>query len=131
MTSANHAAARFPSLTEILALGLPLLAVVGMAIFLLDGLPKGKEDANYARARDDIRAIRSVLLLSPKTPDTTSGLAYLAASGQLPFLPKDPWGRDYQYRNPGAAYAYELFSLGPDGQESQDDIVAWNLYGGR
>ncbi|MDR1889613.1 MAG: type II secretion system protein GspG [Zoogloeaceae bacterium] len=130
MTASPKKPSRLPSLAETIALSLPLLAVVGMAIFLLGGLPKG-EDARYTRARDDIRAIRSVLLVSPKMPDTQSGLAALVESGQLPFLPQDPWGRDYQYRNPGSAYSYELFSLGPDGEESQDDIVVWNLYGGR
>jgi general secretion pathway protein G len=113
-----------------LAIVLPLAAAIGMGVFLISGLPKG-DDARYTRARDDIRAIRSVLLFSPAMPDTQSGLQALVDSGELSFLPQDPWGRSYQYRNPGTAYAYELFSLGPDGVESKDDVIAWNLYGGR
>lgn len=121
---------RLPSLAEVLSLGLPLAAAVGMGYFLLAGLPQG-EDSRYTRARDDIRAIRSVLLFSPEMPDTQRGLGYLVDSGQLDHLPQDPWGRPYQFRNPGTEYVYELFSLGPDGEESQDDVIAWNLYGGR
>ena len=121
---------RLPSLVEILALVLPVVAAAALGYTLVSGLPKG-EDARYARARDDIRAIRSVMLLESGLPATDPGLQWLVDSGQLPFLPLDPWGRPYQYRNPGKEYAYELFSLGPDGVESQDDVIAWNLYGGR
>jgi general secretion pathway protein G len=129
MTAATTVS-RFPSLAELLALVLPLAAAVAMAAWLVGGLPRG-EDANYARARDDIRALRSLLLTGPHMPDTASGLRYLVDSGQISALPVDPWGRPYQYRNPGKEYAYELFSLGPDGVESKDDVIAWNLYGGR
>ncbi|MDR2093105.1 MAG: type II secretion system protein GspG [Azoarcus sp.] len=127
----SRRAARFPSLTEILAIALPVIAAAVMGVYLVSGLPKG-EDANYARARDDIRALRSVLLLSPQgMPGTEAGLRALVDRKEIPFLPQDPWGRPYQYRNPGKEYAYELFSLGPDGVESKDDVIAWNLYGGR
>ena len=42
-------------------------------------------------------------------------------------LPEDPWGRPYQYRYPGThnKMSYDLFSFGPDGQESDDDIRNW------
>ena len=41
--------------------------------------------------------------------------------------PKDPWGNDYVYACPGLHNKddYDLFSYGPDGIESQDDIVNW------
>ncbi|MDR0634917.1 MAG: type II secretion system protein GspG [Azoarcus sp.] len=122
---------RFPSLTEMLALVLPVAAAASIGVYLVSGLPDD-EDARYARARDDIRALRSLLLFSPGAmPGTEAGLRELVDSGQIPFLPQDPWGRPYQYRNPGTEYAWELFSLGPDGVESKDDVIAWNLYGGR
>ncbi|MDR0702508.1 MAG: type II secretion system protein GspG [Azoarcus sp.] len=127
----SRRAARFPSLVETLALVLPAVAAIAMGARLIAGLPNG-EDANYARARDDIRALRSVMLLSSHgMPDTETGLRALVARKEIPFLPQDPWGRPYQYRNPGKEYAYELFSLGPDGVESKDDVIAWNLHGGR
>lgn len=44
-------------------------------------------------------------------------------------LPKDPWGRDYQYRSPGQNGDYDLYSLGADGIEGGDsdnaDITSW------
>ncbi len=47
-----------------------------------------------------------------------------------PYLEKkpiDPWGREYKYKNPGdhRTYDYDLYSLGPDGQESADDVKNW------
>ena len=54
--------------------------------------------------------------------------SYSGAKG--PYLEKktvDPWGRDYQYKNPGThkPYSYDLYSLGKDGIESSDDITNW------
>jgi general secretion pathway protein G len=42
-------------------------------------------------------------------------------------VPTDPWGNDYQYVSPGEKNEgdFDLFSLGPDGVESDDDIVNW------
>jgi len=40
--------------------------------------------------------------------------------------PIDPWGNEYQYRYPSShGMDYDLYSLGPDGAESGDDIVNW------
>ncbi|PTY02230.1 type II secretion system protein GspG [Opitutaceae bacterium EW11] len=42
-------------------------------------------------------------------------------------LPLDPWGRPYHYRCPGIhnINTYDLWSLGPDGELSSDDIANW------
>jgi general secretion pathway protein G len=46
-------------------------------------------------------------------------------------LPNDPWGRPYQYLNPGANGEIDIFSLGADGQPDGDgvnaDIGSWQL----
>jgi len=41
--------------------------------------------------------------------------------------PEDPWGNPYQYRYPGTKNpgSYDLYSLGPDGNPSEDDIGNW------
>ena len=40
---------------------------------------------------------------------------------------KDPWGKQYQYKQPAerSKRGYDLYSLGPDGVESEDDIGNW------
>ncbi len=41
--------------------------------------------------------------------------------------PTDPWGMPYQYRYPGKynTDGFDLYSLGPDRVESDDDIGNW------
>lgn len=121
------------SLLEALAVLLPALAAALVVVVIAGRLPDHSSQQR-ARARDDLRVINAALLSPGRSggmPDTRSGLAVLVREGILPSLPEDPWGRPYQYRQPGQVRAVELFSLGPDGVESHDDIVAWNLYGGR
>jgi len=44
-------------------------------------------------------------------------------------VPKDPWGREYQYEQPGEHGQYDLYSLGADGSPGGEgenaDIVSW------
>lgn len=73
-------------------------------------------------------------------PSTEEGISALvkAPSGKearwkgpyLEEVPLDPWGNSYQYRFPGSkningARGYDIWSLGPDGVESADDIGNW------
>jgi len=46
-------------------------------------------------------------------------------------IPLDPWGNPYRYAFPGTkninkASGYDVWSLGPDGTESADDIGNWD-----
>ncbi|MCF7875335.1 MAG: type II secretion system major pseudopilin GspG [Candidatus Omnitrophica bacterium] len=72
-------------------------------------------------------------------PSTDQGLDALrsepsgsprASNWQGPYLrkkPVDPWGAPYQYRHPSdhQGVDFDLFSYGPDGVESEDDITNW------
>jgi general secretion pathway protein G len=73
-------------------------------------------------------------------PTTEEGLQALMrppagkeANWKGPYLeeiPPDPWKQPYQYRYPGSkningARGYDIWSLGPDGTESADDIGNW------
>lgn len=56
-------------------------------------------------------------------PQPTSWKVYLETE------PIDPWGRSYQYRYPGKynPSSYDVFTLGPDGEEgTADDVGNWN-----
>lgn len=117
-------------LTILAAWLLPLLTAGASSYLILRDHPD-QESERMVRARDDIRAISSALLAGPSLPDTASGLPALVADGRLPHIPDDPWGRPYRYLHPGEYHTWELYSLGADGVVSQDDVVSWNLYGGR
>ena len=51
------------------------------------------------------------------------------AGGYLERLPKDPWGRDYRYLNPGLHGEIDVFSFGADGEAGGDgynaDVGSW------
>lgn len=117
-------------LTILAAWLLPLLTAGASSYLILRDHPD-QESERMVRARDDIRAISSALLAGPPLPGTASGLPALVADGRLPHIPDDPWGRPYRYLHPGEYHTWELYSLGADGVVSQDDVVSWNLYGGR
>ena len=74
----------------------------------------------------------------PTTEEGLNALAKAPASKEKkwkgPYLEKaiepDPWGNEYKYRFPGSkningARGYDVWSLGPDGVESADDIGNW------
>ncbi|MEE8349943.1 MAG: type II secretion system major pseudopilin GspG [Acidobacteriota bacterium] len=72
-------------------------------------------------------------------PNSSQGLQALVEDSGIqnwsgPYLakntvPKDTWGRDYQYRYPGDRGDYDLWSLGADGEEGGEgddaDINSW------
>jgi len=67
------------------------------------------------------------LLIEPI--DAPKPLNWHAANSILSPLPKDPWNRDYLYRNPGVNDLVEVYTLGRDGniggrKGSGQDIVS-------
>ena len=74
------------------------------------------------------QALRLYKLDNKQYPTQAEGLRALALSRQryLEQLPVDPWGRPYQYLNPGNRGEVEVFSSGPDGVAgTEDDIGSW------
>lgn len=106
------------------------------------------DDARIAKARQDIRVLESSLNLYKLDnfyyPTTQQGLEALVkppsgepearnwkSGGYIQSLPKDPWGNEYQYLNPGVRGEIDLFSLGADGRPGGEgaaaDIGNWNV----
>ena len=65
------------------------------------------------------------LITAPPGMDNWNGPYWKADT-----LPKDPWKNDYKYTQPGQHGAYDIVSMGPDGQEGGDgpnrDITSWD-----
>lgn len=88
----------------------------------------GKSEVKTARAQIDAleKALDQYRIDTGRYPTTEQGLAALntrpadAARWDGPYLkravPSDPWGKPYQYRNPGEHGEIDLFSLGRDSQ---------------
>ncbi len=87
------------------------------------GLTAYKLDVgNYPSSEEGLLA----LLKSPAGKESRWKGPYLEETQ----VPLDPWGQPYQYRFPGSrnisgSRGYDIWSLGPDGTESADDIGNW------
>lgn len=128
------------TLIEILLVVAIISALAAMVVPRLTGR---SEKARIATARADIRAniatgLKMYEIDVGAFPTTEEGLnaMFTAPSGEAgsrwsgPYLtskPIDPWGRPYKYKSPGMhnPSGYDLFSLGRDGVESDDDIGNW------
>lgn len=99
------------------------------------------DDARIAKAKQDIRVLESSLNLYKLDnyyfPSTQQGLEALVTApqgepkpknwkpgGYIQKLPKDPWGNDYQYLQPGSKSEFDLFSLGADNKPGGDGADA-------
>ncbi|HSJ48636.1 MAG TPA: type II secretion system major pseudopilin GspG [Gammaproteobacteria bacterium] len=115
-----------------------------MAAILVPRIMDRPEQAQIIKAKQDIRVIESQLNLyrldNFNYPTTDQGLEALVEKpthgaeprnykqgGYLDRLPVDPWGNPYQYLSPGTHSSIDIYSLGPDGVPSDDDIGNWNL----
>ncbi|MGM9513598.1 type II secretion system major pseudopilin GspG [Roseateles sp. DB2] len=115
-----------------------LAAMIGPSV--MDRVGQAKTTA----ARSDISAIMQALKLykldNGRYPTAEQGLSALVqkpSSGPAPSnwktyiekLPKDPWGGDYQYANPGVKGEIDVFSYGadhkPGGEGDDADVGSW------
>lgn len=126
-----------------------VVVIIGILVALLAPRIMDRPDqARVVAARHDIQAIESALKLyrldNGSYPSAEQGLAALVKKpetgnvprnwkpgGYVDRLPKDPWGTDYQYLNPGIHGEIDVFSLGADGKPGGDgydaDVGSWNL----
>jgi general secretion pathway protein G len=76
---------------------------------------------NYPSTAQGLNA----LLVSPDASGNSWRGPYMDVPGNR--VPVDPWKNPYQYRYPGTKNTdgYDVFSFGPDGVESADDIGNW------
>jgi general secretion pathway protein G len=113
-----------------------LAALVGPRIF--PQLGKGKQSAAKAQIELIGQALDQFRLDTGRYPTTQEGLNALATNPGVdkwdgPYLkkglPNDPWGKPYQYTNPGTHYVFDLVSYGrdgvPGGEKEAKDVVNW------
>ena len=118
-----------------------MLVVIIIGILASTVLPRltGRADqARVNRAKTDVTniglAIKLYELDTGNYPSSLTGLHEKPGSGgdgwagpYLEKVPVDPWGKPYQYKNPGShnTTGYDVYSFGKDGTESADDIGNW------
>jgi len=115
-----------------------------LAVFVVPKIMDKPEQARKTQVKQNLRIIEQSLnmykLDNSFYPSTDQGLEALISKpsgspeprgwnkeGYINRMPKDPWGGDYQYLNPGTRGKIDIFSFGPDGTASDDDIGNWDL----
>jgi general secretion pathway protein G len=111
-----------------------VVVILGLlAAIIVPKVMSRPDEARVVAARADIAAINQALKLyrldNTFYPSTEQGLPALVQrpttqpmpanwkeGGYLDRVPKDPWGREYLYLNPGVRAEIDVFSLGADGR---------------
>lgn len=107
-----------------------VIFIIGLlaTVVVINVLPS-QDKAMVQKARADIailsQAMETYRLDNLAYPSAGDGLQSLVAppstrgskstAGYIKKLPNDPWGRPYQYSNPGRSGAFDIYSLGADG----------------
>lgn len=141
----------FPSLRRRLSAGFTLielmvvLVIIGvLAALVVPNVLDRADDARATAAKTDVNNLMQALKLyrldNQRYPAAEQGLQSLVAkptTGPIPSnwksyvdkLPNDPWGRPYQYLNPGIKGEIDVMSFGADGQPGGEgknaDIGSW------
>jgi general secretion pathway protein G len=122
-----------------------VLVIIGLlAALIVPNVLNRADDARVTAARTDITQLMQALKLyrldNQRFPTAEQGLAALAKKPDngpqpnnwkpyLDKLPNDPWGRPYQYLNPGMQAEVDVMSFGADGQaggeDKNADIGSW------
>jgi general secretion pathway protein G len=132
--------AGFTLLEVLIAIAL-LAAIAGLLVSNLDRiLGGGREEVARLFVEETLETpLTAYRVNMGRYPTTEDGLEALlkkpsdeAVNWRGPYVKKinpDPWGTPYQYRYPGEhnESGFDLWSLGPDGVESEDDIGNWTV----
>ena len=122
-----------------------VLVIIGvLAALIVPNVLDRAEEARVTAARTDVNNLMQALKLykldNQRYPTSEQGLQALVTKptvGAIPpnwkpyldKLPNDPWGRSYQYANPGLKGPIDIYSFGADGViggEGKDaEIGSW------
>ena len=129
----------------LIELMLVIVIIGSLAAMVVPRLTSRLKSSQVDIAKADIKGNLSLALRlyavdnSGSYPTTGQGLEALITKSSSPPTPEnwkgpyieqpamDPWKHPYGYRYPGThpPFEYDLYSMGPDGKESDDDITNW------
>ena len=86
----------------------------------------GKQNVAKLEVSKIVQGLETYYTLYDRYPTNEEGLDALVEpsdkfpDGILSRVPRDPWGRPYEYARPGRGGPFEVLSLGADGREGGD-----------
>ena len=126
-----------------------VIVILGvLAALVVPSVLERPDEARAIAAKSDIASILQALKLyrldNQRYPTAEQGLVALVTRPELPppapnwkpngyldRLRSDPWGRPYQYLNPGLKGEIDVWSFGADGQPggsgADADVGSWDL----
>jgi len=127
-----------------------VVVIIGLLAAVIVPQVMGRVDeARITKVKGDVQMLETALSMyrldTARYPTSQQGLLALVtkpedpavrnwkSGGYLSRVSKDPWGNEYRYAYPGQkGREYDLYSLGPDGQEGtdetdKDNVGNWNL----
>jgi general secretion pathway protein G len=100
-------------------------------------LMKAKQNTARMEIATLCDALESYYTSNDRYPTNDEGLSVLTRTSTsqpeplIKQMPVDPWGRAYQYNQPGRGAPYEIISLGADGREGGNgadaDVISTDL----
>jgi general secretion pathway protein G len=121
------------SLIEVMIVVVIIGLLAGIVTYATTGY---LERAKRKKAAADLAVLRGAVdqfyIDKGRFPDNREGLAVLVPQFVTPPIPNDPWGRAYQYIQPGRnGLAFEVITYGADGREggtgADADLSSANL----
>jgi general secretion pathway protein G len=124
-----------------------VIVILGvLAALIVPRVMNRPDEARVVATKQDLAAVMQALKLyrldNQRYPSTEQGLQALVTrptaeplppnwKSYLDKVPLDPWGKPYQYLNPGLKSEIDIFSFGADGQPGGNgvdaDIGSWSL----
>ena len=124
-----------------------VIVILGvLAALVVPRVMNRPDEARAVAAKQDLAAVLQALKLyrldNQRYPSTEQGLQALVTrptaeplppnwKAYLDKMPTDPWGKPYQYLNPGLKGEIDVFSYGADGQPGGNgvdaDLGSWML----
>jgi general secretion pathway protein G len=113
-----------------------VVAIIGLIAALIGPnlmgrFERSKEEITKAQVEMLSSAVQAFMIDNRRYPTTLDELInstdpkwrgpYLAKR----IIPKDPWGRDYQYKCPGDHGPFDLYSFGVEGKLSDKSFTNW------
>lgn len=124
------------SLTELMI----VIVIIGILLGLVFSNLNVMGDAQNLKAKKEVGDLKVKLEMfradNGTFPSSGALTALVSNPGNAPrwrqymkALPKDPWGNDYRYLNPGThGGEIDVYSIGPDKREgTEDDVGSWLL----